>query len=256
MRSFMKPLVIIPTYNEQDNVSGLIPTVLNIDRRIHILIVDDASPDHTAETVLGLINAGYASRLFLESRPGKSGLGSAYVHGFNWGLARGYDFLIEMDADWSHDPEDLRTMLELARKADFVVGSRYVHGGGTLNWGAGRKLLSKFGGAYSRWILRSNFSDFTGGFNGWHGDVLRGIRLDTIRSDGYSFQLELKYRADRLGYSHIEFPILFTERRAGKSKMSAAIALEACWRVWKFRSDWQKSARLPASKPEPGNHPN
>ena len=127
MRSFMKPLVIIPTYNERDNVSGLIPAILNVDSRIHILIVDDASPDHTAEKVRELIgNAGGASRLFLESRPGKSGLGSAYVHGFTWGLARGYDFLIEMDADWSHDPEDLRTMLELARKADFVVGSRYV----------------------------------------------------------------------------------------------------------------------------------
>ncbi len=254
MRSVMKPLVIIPTYNERDNVAGLIPAVLNVDSRIHVLIVDDASPDHTAEKVRELIGADGASRLFLESRAGKSGLGSAYVHGFTWGLAREYDFLIEMDADWSHDPEDLRKMLELGLKADFVVGSRYVRGGGTLNWGAGRKLLSKFGGAYSRWILRSDFSDFTGGFNGWHSDVLRSIRLDTIRSDGYSFQLELKFRADRLGYAHTEFPILFTERRAGESKMSAAIALEACWRVWKFRSDWRKSARLAAPEPKPDNH--
>jgi len=147
-------------------------------------------------------------------------------------------------------------MLRLAEKTDFVVGSRYVRGGGTLNWGAGRELLSKSAGVYSRLILRSDFADFTGGFNGWSGSVLQGIGVDTLRSDGYSFQLELKYRADRLGYTHIEFPILFTERRAGKSKMSFSIAIEACWRVWKFRFDWRKSARRPAPKPKPVIHAN
>ena len=252
----MRPLVIIPTYNERDNVSKLIPAVLSMDSCLHILIIDDASPDGTAEEVLVLQKGAGASRLHLQSRPKKLGLGSAYVLGFKWGLARGYDFLIEMDADWSHNPEDLKKMLPLAAKADFVVGSRYVRGGGTLNWGAERKLLSKLGSVYSRWVLRSNFADFTGGFNGWSADVLKGIGVDALRSEGYSFQVELKYRADRSGYTHIEFPIVFTERRAGKSKMSLSIALEACWRVWKFRLDSRKAARRQPRKPDPEIHAN
>jgi dolichol-phosphate mannosyltransferase len=239
----LQPLVIIPTYNERNNVSQLIPAILNVDDRLHILVVDDASPDHTAEGVLELSIQGHAQRLHLQSRPEKLGLGSAYVFGFKWGLAKGYDFLIQMDADWSHNPADLPKMLQLAGKTDFVMGSRYVRGGGTQNWGAGRKLLSKFAGVYSRTILGSDFADFTGGFNGWSRHVLQEIGLDAIRSDGYSFQIELKYRADRLGYTHIEFPILFTERRAGSSKMSLTIAVEACWRVWKFRSDWREFTR-------------
>lgn len=234
------PLVVIPTYNERDNAVQLMPVILAEDSRIHVLIVDDASPDGTAKAVRELMGSRFPSRLFLESRPRKLGLGSAYVHGFRWGLARGYDFLIEMDADWSHDPGHLETMLRLAGDADFVVGSRYIHGGGTLNWGTGRKLLSKFASHYSRWVLRVDFSDFTGGYNGWARRVLEGIRLDTLRSDGYSFQIELKYRAHELGYRHVEFPILFDERRAGRSKMSASIALEAAWRVWQFRFDRQR----------------
>ncbi len=230
-----RPLVIIPTYNERDNVSNLIPAILATDARLHVLIVDDASPDGTAEEILRLKQNRDASRIHLHIRPKKLGLGSAYVLGFKWGLAHGYDFLIQMDADWSHNPKDLRTMLQLAQKADFVVGSRYVSGGGTLNWSPGRKLLSKFGSAYSRWVLGSDFADFTGGFNGWSSDTLKGIGIDSLQSDGYSFQIELKYRADRLGYRHIEFPIVFTERKAGKSKMSMSIVMEACWRVWKFR---------------------
>jgi dolichol-phosphate mannosyltransferase len=250
MRYPLRPLVIIPTYNERDNLARLVPAILGMDSRLYILIIDDASPDGTAAEVLRLKESVDASRLHLYSRPGKLGLGSAYVEGFKWGLERGHDFLIQMDADWSHNPEDLKRMLQLAAEADFVVGSRYVAGGGTLNWGAGRKLLSKFGSVYSRWVLGSDFADFTGGFNGWSGEVLKGVGVDGLRSDGYSFQLELKYRADRLGYKHVEFPILFTERRAGKSKMSASIALEACWRVWKFRFDLRRSARRPSRKPE------
>jgi dolichol-phosphate mannosyltransferase len=140
-----------------------------------------------------------------------------------------------MDADWSHHPRYLPRMLKLAENADFVIGSRYVPGGGTLNWGGGRKLLSKFGSTYSRAVLGSDIADFTGGFNGWSDTVLRRIDLDAFRSDGYSFQIELKYRAHQLGYRPIEFPILFNERRIGKSKMSAFIALEAGWRVWQMR---------------------
>jgi dolichol-phosphate mannosyltransferase len=251
----LQPLVIIPTYNECNNISQLIPAILSVDDRLHVLIVDDASPDHTAEKVVEL-KKKHASRIFLESRPNKLGLGSAYVHGFKWGLAMGYDFLIQMDADWSHNPADLSKMLQLAEKADFIIGSRYVRGGGTQNWGIGRRLLSKSAGVYSRLILRSDFADFTGGFNGWSSDIMQEIGVDVLRSDGYSFQIELKYRADRLGYTHIEFPILFTERRAGKSKMSLSIAIEACWRVWKFRSDWRKSIRRRAPKPETAIHAN
>jgi dolichol-phosphate mannosyltransferase len=231
----LKPLVVIPTYNERENIIRLIPAILEVDSRIHILIIDDGSPDNTAGAVLEAKQRSPDMRVFLQSRPAKLGLGSAYVQGFQAGLSNQYDFLIQMDADWSHRPHHLETLLSLAQKADFVVGSRYVPGGGILNWGAGRRLLSRFGGWYSRLILGAGFSDFTGGFNGWSGQVLRAIRLDTLRSDGYSFQIELKYRAHRLGYRHLEFPIFFDERRAGRSKMSAAIAFEAVWRVWQFR---------------------
>jgi dolichol-phosphate mannosyltransferase len=236
-----RPLVIIPTYNERENISKIIPAILAADHRLQLLIVDDSSPDGTAEETVRIKQGLWESRLHLELRPGKLGLGSAYIQGFNWGLANGYDFLIQMDGDWSHDPADLCVMLRLAEGNDFVIGSRYVRGGGTRNWGIGRKLLSRFACLYARMVLREDFADFTGGFNGWADRVLREIDLPSFRSDGYSFQLELKYRAARRGFSHIEFPILFTERRAGKSKMSAAIALEACWRTWKFRFDWRKT---------------
>lgn len=235
MRDATRPLVIIPTYNERDNLGRLIPAILGTDGRLHVLVVDDGSPDDTAGAVLELKRNCYGARLFLESRPGKLGLGSAYIQGFKWGLAQGYDFLIQMDGDWSHRPQDLARMLQLAHDADFVIGSRYVPGGGTLNWGPGRRLLSKFGNLYARQILKPALADFTGGFNGWASEVLRTIDLDAVRSDGYSFQIELKYRAYQRGFRSIEFPILFDERRAGKSKMSVFIALEACWRVWEFR---------------------
>jgi dolichol-phosphate mannosyltransferase len=240
----LHPLVIVPTYNERGNISEIIPAIIRVDSRIHVLIVDDSSPDNTAEAVLELKEKTYPDRIHLHSRPGKLGLGSAYVFGFKWGLEHGYDFLIEMDADWSHNPADLARILESAANYDFVIASRYAKGGGTLNWGLTRKLLSRFGSLYSRIILGSDIHDFTGGFNGWSGGLLRSIDLNAIRSDGYSFQVELKYLADKLGYKHIEIPIIFTERRAGKSKMSLSIGLEACWRVWKFRLD-----RSPKSKP-------
>jgi dolichol-phosphate mannosyltransferase len=230
----VKPLIIIPTYNERDNIEHLIPAILRVDERFHILVVDDGSPDGTAGAV-GRMQAGGQRNLFLLSRPCKLGLGNAYVHGFDWGLANGYDFLVQMDADWSHPPEFLAAMVELAGKTDFVIGSRYIPGGGTLHWGAGRRVLSRFGSFYARAILRASFSDFTGGFNGWSADLLRHVGLNTLRSNGYSFQIELKYRAHKLGFRHIEFPIIFDERRGGRSKMSGAIALEAFWRVWQLK---------------------
>jgi dolichol-phosphate mannosyltransferase len=208
-----------------------------------MLIVDDNSPDNTGAAVLELKQKFYPDRVHLNSRPGKLGLGSAYVSGFKWGIEQGYDFLIEMDGDWSHSPEDLKRMLQAAETHDFVVASRYIKGGGTLNWGLGRKFISRFASIYSRIVLGSNFSDFTGGYNGWSSTLLQAIDVTSLRSDGYSFQIELKYLSDKLGFKHKEIPITFTERRAGKSKMSVAIAVEACWRVWKFRLDWQKSSR-------------
>jgi len=230
-RSSDRPLVIIPTFNERDNVSRLIPAILDSDPGLHVLVVDDGSPDDTAGAVLKLKEKEYAGRIFLNSRPGKLGLGSAYVDGFIWGLANGYDFLIEMDGDWSHHPRYLATILQLAVDADFVIGSRYVSGGGTLNWGAGRRALSRLGSLYTRLILEKRIKDFTGGFNGWSAAVLRKINLNTLKSNGYSFQIELKYRAHKLGFRHTEFPIVFEERRIGKSKISSSIVMEALWRV-------------------------
>ena len=231
----VKPLVVIPTYNERDNISSLIPEILQIDTKFHLLVVDDGSPDGTADAVVELKRTLGPERVFVLSRPAKLGLGKAYLEGFAWGVGKGYDFLIEMDGDWSHDPKYLGDMLRLAREADFVIGSRYVPGGGTVNWGLGRRALSRFGSLYSRSILGVPIGDFTGGFNGWSAEVLRKIGLDTVQSNGYSFQIELKYRAHRLGFAHREFPIVFRERQSGRSKMSAAIALEAFWRVWVLR---------------------
>jgi dolichol-phosphate mannosyltransferase len=230
-----KPLIVIPTYNEHDNISGLIPAILQIDPRFHLLVVDDGSPDGTADAVHELKRTLDPERIFLLSRSGKLGLAKAYLDGFAWGIGKGYDFLVEMDGDWSHDPKYLAEMYRLSREADFVIGSRYVPGGGTLNWGLGRRALSQFGSLYSRSILGVRIADFTGGFNGWSAEVLEKIGLHTVQSEGYSFQIELKYRAHRLGFQHREFPIVFRERRAGRSKMSGAIALEAFWRVWSLR---------------------
>jgi len=229
-----KPLVIIPTYNERDNIRGLIPEILNMDDRIHVLVVDDGSPDDTAAAVSALMDS-FPGRVFLSMRPRKMGLGNAYVHGFLRGLDEGYDFFIQMDADWSHNPRYIPEMIRLAGDADFVIGSRYVPGGGTLNWGLCRRLISRFGSFYARAVLGVKIADFTGGFNGWPAEVLRVVDMRSLRSNGYNFQIELKYRAHRLGFRRSEFPIVFDERRSGKSKMSAAIALEAFWRVWKIR---------------------
>jgi len=242
MNEILRPLVVLPTYNERDNLSRLIPAILGIHPALHVLVVDDSSPDDTAGLVEQLRQALPCKRLFLEIRNGKLGLGSAYVHGFRWGLERGYDFFIEMDADWSHQPKYLAQMLALGLEVDFVVGSRYVPGGGTLNWWLGRKILSRGGSLYSRLILGVKISDLTGGFNGWRAEVLRSVSLESMHSEGYSFQVELKYRATQRGFRHAEFPIIFDERRAGKSKMSASIAYEAVWKVWSFRL-WESRHR-------------
>ncbi len=237
----MKKLIVIPTYNERDNIAELIKVIFMFAGDANILVVDDSSPDKTGDLVREI--SARDPRVFLLSRPGKSGLGKAYIAGFKWALEKGYEFIVEMDADWSHPPRFLKAMFENGEKTDFVIGSRYVPGGGSVNWTFRRKMLSKFGSFYARFILGVKINDFTGGFNGWRAEVLRGIDLDTVSSDGYSFQIEIKYKAAKHGFKFAEFPITFEERREGQSKMSGAIVREAMWKVWALR---QKAPRLSA----------
>lgn len=235
-------LVIIPTYNESENIEALVRAVLGVvSDGTHILVVDDNSPDGTGQIADRL--AKESSRVKVLHREKKMGLGTAYVNGFRWGLANGYDVLIEMDADFSHDPKYLPTVLQLMNEYDFVIGSRNVSGGGTVNWGIGRKILSKGGSLYARTILGAPITDFTGGFNAWKRQVLDSVQFQTLRSDGYSFQIELKYRAYRQGFRFKEFPIIFEDRKVGHSKMSSRIVFEALLRVWSFRG-WRATGSV------------
>ncbi len=234
----MKSLVIIPTYNEKENVEAITTAVINAtDSNVHVLVVDDNSPDGTGQIVRELIekSGGDQSRLKLLSRPGKQGLGRAYIAAFRWGLERGYDTLVEMDADFSHRPEDLVQILKAVSTTDFAVGSRYVDGGRTVNWGLMRKIISRGGSLYARMILGYPLRDWTGGFNAWKRNVLETIGLDQVRSEGYSFQIELKYRSLKCKFKGVEVPIVFEDRRVGKSKMSSRIVIEAFTRVWGMR---------------------
>ncbi len=234
----MKPLIVMPTYNEAPNVEKIIRMVfskaVNLPR-IHLLVVDDNSPDGTAAIVKNLIENAFGAALFILQRKKKSGLGTAYIDGFNWGLAKDYDIFVEMDADFSHHPRYLKGMLAKTKTSDFIVGSRYVKGGGVKGWGPGRKFISIFGSLYARTILNLPISDLTGGFNVWKKDVLQQIDLNTVRSEGYAFQIELKYRAFAHAFRFFEYPIVFEDRLQGKSKMSRKIVLEAIYRVWQLR---------------------
>lgn len=227
-------LVIVPTYNEADNIDRLFAEIWQAVPNIHILVVDDNSKDGTAELVQKY-QQQKPQQTHLLQRAGKLGLGTAYITGFNWALERDYQAIIEMDADLSHDPATLPQMLEELQKTPAVVGSRYIPGGGTENWSIIRKMISKFGSFYARTILGMKVRDLTGGFNAWRAEVLRGIDPNSVRSEGYAFQIELKYRAQRRGFAIVEIPILFKERRAGQSKMSARIVVEAMFRVWKLK---------------------
>lgn len=229
----MKTLIVIPTYNEKDNIAAIIPDILKQNLGVDVLVVDDNSPDGTAEVVRGIQKTN--SNVHLLVREKKNGLGRAYIAGFEWGLKAGYDILVEMDADFSHRPVDLKGLIEGCIKNDFSVGSRYVKGGSVVNWGLGRRLISRGGGIYSRVILGHPLNDWTGGFNAWKRKTLEGIKLSTVESNGYSFQIELKYRALSNGFKGIEVPIVFEERREGQSKMSGNIVWEALFRVWKMR---------------------
>ena len=230
----MRTLIIVPTYNEIECLRPLAQAVLDLTPiEVHLLIVDDGSPDGTGELADQMAREN--SRVHVLHRAKKLGLGTAYINGFNWGMQNGFDTLIEMDADFSHHPKYLNQMLDLLKTNDVVIGSRYVSGGGTVNWGLLRKIISRGGSFYSRFILGASIRDFTGGFNGWHRRVLEAVDLQSLRSDGYSFQIELKYRAFLKGYKITEFPIIFEDRKVGKSKMSSRIVFEALARVWQFR---------------------
>ena len=227
-------LIIVPTYNERENLESLTVRVFEQLPDAHLLVVDDDSPDGTGELADEL--AARDPRIQVMHRAGKMGLGTAYVAGFRHGLARAYEYFFEMDADFSHDPKYLPAMLARAEGgADLVLGSRYTPGGGTENWGLARKLLSRGGSTYARAILGVAVNDLTGGFKCFRRRVLETLDLDAVRSEGYSFQIEMTYRAVKHGFSVAETPIVFVDRRVGQSKMSRQIFLEAIWMVWKLR---------------------
>jgi dolichol-phosphate mannosyltransferase len=227
-------LIVVPTYNERDNVNAVATAFLAPVAEAEILFVDDNSPDGTGDLLDEI--AAVNPRIHVMHRPGKLGLGTAYLDGFRWGLERDYAYLLEMDADFSHDPRYLHDMVRLAREgADMVVGSRYVEGGGTVNWGIGRQIISRAGSLYARTVLGVGIRDLTSGFICYRRQTLETIDLAAVQSNGYSFQIEMKYRVLRAGLRIAELPIVFEDRRVGQSKMSRAIFLEALGMVWKLR---------------------
>ena len=230
-----KAIVVIPTYNEKDNLLTIVPAILKQDRRLNILVVDDASPDGTGKLADKLAQK-HRGRVFVMHRAGKLGLGTAYVEGFQWGLKKGYELLFEMDADWSHDPGSLPAFLKAVESADVVVGSRYMNGNvSVVNWPLRRLALSMGASFYVRLVTGLKLSDCTGGFKCFRREVLETIELDKVKSDGYSFQIELNYKAQRRGWRIGEVPIIFNDRTSGSSKMSGGIIREAIWRVWALR---------------------
>jgi dolichol-phosphate mannosyltransferase len=227
-------LVILPTYNEADNLPRIVPSILEQDPRIDVLVVDDDSPDGTGALADDLSQA--SDRVNVIHRSEKQGLGAAYIEGFRWGLERNYDLLFEMDADFSHRPDALPLFIEKARDFDIVLGSRYLDGRVTvINWPMSRLLISFFGSWYARFVTRLPVRDATGGFNCWRREVMESLDFSRIESNGYTFQIELKLRAWRKGFSLTEIPIIFEERESGESKMSKRIVREAIWKVWKLR---------------------
>ncbi len=228
-----KSLVIVPTYNELENLPKLIPTVLSQDESIHILIVDDGSPDGTGKFVKEEMNKN--DRIHLLEREKKMGLGTAYLAGFKYALQNNYDFIFEMDADFSHDPNELKNFLTAIKDNDLVLGSRYINGVRVLNWPMARLLLSFFASVYTRIITGMPIKDATGGFKCFRRKVLEAIDLDKVKSNGYSFQIEMTFKAYSKGFKIKEVPIIFSDRVKGKSKMSKKIVREAVTMVWKLR---------------------
>lgn len=229
-------LVIIPTYNEKENIEKMVRKVFSLPKDFHILIVDDGSPDGTADIVKNLMQE-FIGQLHIEERSGKMGLGTAYIHGFKWALARDYGYVFEMDADFSHNPEDLVRLYKACAEdgADLSIGSRYVKGGKVKNWPLGRILMSYFASVYVRLVLWINIKDTTAGFKCYRRKVLETINLDKVRFVGYAFQIEMKYKATKLGFKVTEVPITFIDRQEGQSKMSTGIFKEAFWGVIQMR---------------------
>ena len=227
-----KRLVIIPTYNEIENIEAICRAVFALEEGYHILVIDDGSPDGTAVQVQKLQNE-FPDRLFLICRSGKLGLGTAYITGFKWALEQGYDYMTEMDADFSHDPKDLPRLSECCEKdgADVAIGSRYADGVSVVNWPIGRIIMSYYASVYTRTVLGTGIMDSTAGFVCWSAGVLRAIDLDAVKMKGYGFQIEMKYTAKKKGFRIKEVPVIFVNRKAGTSKMSGSIFGEAFWGV-------------------------
>lgn len=230
-----RKIVIIPTYNEKENIEAIIRKVFSLEGGYDILIIDDGSPDGTAAIVKGL-QAEFSERLFMIERKGKQGLGTAYITGFKWSLANGYDYTFEMDADFSHNPEDLPRLYKACKDgADLAIGSRYCDGISVINWPIGRIIMSYYASVYVRTVLGMKVYDCTAGFKCYSNKVLRAIDLDDVRMKGYGFQIEMKYTTYKLGFKITEVPIIFVNRKAGTSKMSGGIFGEAFWGVLGLR---------------------
>jgi dolichol-phosphate mannosyltransferase len=238
----VKALVIIPTYNERENLPRIVPQVLAQDERLHVLVVDDGSPDGTGQ-IADELAAGSGGRILVLHRDRKEGLGQAYLAGFRWALSQPFDLIFEMDADFSHDPKYLPDFLRAIEEADLVLGSRYISGVNVVNWPMSRLLLSYFANVYSRIITGMPLRDGTGGFKCFRRRVLEAIDLDKVKSNGYSFQIEMSFRAMKKGFRLKEIPIIFIDRTAGSSKMSKKIVREAIWMVWRLRL-WSMFGRL------------
>jgi dolichol-phosphate mannosyltransferase len=229
-------LVIIPTYKEKDNIERIIRKVFSLEKQFTVLIIEDNSPDGTADIVRSLIKE-FPDQLFMEERKGKLGLGTAYIHGFRWALDHGYEYIFEMDADFSHNPEDLLRLYDATKNkgADAAIGSRYITGVNVVNWPMGRVLMSYYASAYVRFVTGMKIRDTTAGFICYTAKVLKSIRLDKIRFTGYAFQIEMKFTAWKLGFNIVEVPIIFTDRTVGESKMSKGIFKEAIFGVISLR---------------------
>lgn len=229
-------LVIIPTYNEIENISNILDAVMGLEDKFDVLVIDDASPDGTQDAVKKKMDE-YESRVFMETRTGKLGLGTAYIHGFKWALDRGYKYVIEMDADFSHNPNDLPRLYHECKDkgADVAIGSRYISGVNVVNWPMGRVLMSYFASVYVRMITRMPLRDSTAGFVCYKANVLRDLNLDKIQFKGYAFQIEMKFKAYFKKYKIVEVPIVFVNRQLGTSKMNSSIFGEAIFGVIKLR---------------------
>lgn len=229
-------IVIIPTYNEKENVEQMTRKVMSLEKDFHILYIDDASPDGTAEIIKSLMEE-FPGRVHLEQREGKLGLGTAYIHGFKWSINKGYEYITEMDCDFSHNPDDLIRLYEACKEngADLSIGSRYTKGGKVRNWPWNRILMSYFASVYVRMILWIGIKDTTAGFKCYHRKVLETINLEGVTFKGYAFQICMKYAAVKHGFKIEEVPITFVDRLYGESKMSTGIFKEAFFGVWKMR---------------------